>query len=58
MRAARSPEPRVGANRVVARVPVQVHEGRAIPITYRYKQPIADGSKPLAYGLIAEEVNE
>jgi hypothetical protein len=26
------------------------------PVTYRYKQPYADGSKPLDYGLIAEEV--
>ena len=31
---------------------------RATPVTYRYKQPMADGSKPLEYGLIAEEVNE
>jgi hypothetical protein len=28
------------------------------PVTYRYKKPYADGSKPLDYGLIAEEVNE
>jgi hypothetical protein len=26
------------------------------PVTFRYKQPTADGSKPLEYGLIAEEV--
>jgi hypothetical protein len=26
------------------------------PVTYRYKQPYSDGSKPLDYGLIAEEV--
>ena len=26
------------------------------PVTFRYKQPYADGSKPLDYGLIAEEV--
>lgn len=26
------------------------------PVTYRYKQPTADGSKPVDYGLIAEEV--
>ena len=28
------------------------------PVTFRYKQPMADGSKPLQYGLIAEEVAE
>jgi hypothetical protein len=28
------------------------------PVMYRYKQPYADGSKPLDYGLIAEEVAE
>jgi len=28
------------------------------PVTFRYKQPYADGSKPLDYGLIAEEVAE
>jgi hypothetical protein len=28
------------------------------PVTYHYKQPMADGSKPLEFGLIAEEVNE
>ena len=28
------------------------------PVTYRYKQPYADGSKPIQYGLIAEEVAE
>ena len=26
------------------------------PVTFRYKQPYADGTKPLDYGLIAEEV--
>ena len=26
------------------------------PVTYRYKRPYADGSKPIDYGLIAEEV--
>jgi hypothetical protein len=31
---------------------------RLRPVTYRYKQPFADGSKPLDYGLIAEEVSE
>jgi hypothetical protein len=28
------------------------------PVTYRYKQAYADGSKPIDYGLIAEEVAE
>jgi hypothetical protein len=28
------------------------------PVTYRYKQPFADGSNPIQYGLIAEEVAE
>ena len=28
------------------------------PVTFRYKEPYADGSKPLDYGLIAEEVEE
>lgn len=28
------------------------------PVTFRYTQPYADGSKPLDYGLIAEEVAE
>lgn len=28
------------------------------PVTFRYKQPMADGSRPLDYGLIAEEVAE
>src|SRR5262249_25592305 len=28
------------------------------PVTFRYKKPFADGSKPLQYGLIAEEVAE
>ena len=31
---------------------------RLRPVTYRYKKPYADGSKPLDYGLIAEEVEE
>jgi hypothetical protein len=31
---------------------------RLRPVTYRYKQPYADGSKPGDYGLIAEEVAE
>jgi len=29
---------------------------RLRPVTFRYKRPFADGSKPLQYGLIAEEV--
>ncbi len=28
------------------------------PVLFRYRQPMADGSKPLEYGLIAEEVAE
>jgi hypothetical protein len=28
------------------------------PVTFRYKQPFNDGSKPIQYGLIAEEVEE
>src|SRR5207253_7188545 len=28
------------------------------PVTFRYKKPYADGSKPIQYGLIAEEVAE
>jgi len=28
------------------------------PVTFRYKQPAPDGSKPLQYGLVAEEVAE
>ena len=28
------------------------------PVTFRYREPYADGSKPLQYGLIAEEVAE
>jgi len=31
---------------------------RLRPVTYRYKKPYADGSKPIQYGLIAEEVAE
>jgi hypothetical protein len=29
---------------------------RLRPVTFRYKQPYADGSRPIQYGLIAEEV--
>src|SRR4029077_8779523 len=28
------------------------------PVTFRYKEPFADGSKPIQYGLVAEEVAE
>lgn len=28
------------------------------PVTFRYKKPLPDGSKPIQYGLIAEEVAE
>jgi hypothetical protein len=31
---------------------------RLRPVTYRYKQPFEDGSQPIQYGLIAEEVEE
>jgi len=31
---------------------------RLRPVTFRYQKPFADGSKPLQYGLIAEEVAE
>jgi hypothetical protein len=31
---------------------------RLRPVTFRYKKPYADGSKPVDYGLIAEEVAE
>ena len=31
---------------------------RLRPVTFRYKQPASDGSKPMQYGLIAEEVAE
>jgi len=31
---------------------------RLRPVTFRYKQAFADGSKPIQYGLIAEEVAE
>jgi len=31
---------------------------RLRPVTFRYIQPFADGSKPMQYGLIAEEVAE
>jgi hypothetical protein len=31
---------------------------RLRPVTFRYKQPVAEGSRPLEYGLIAEEVAE
>ena len=29
---------------------------RLRPVTFRYQKPFADGSKPIQYGLIAEEV--
>jgi hypothetical protein len=31
---------------------------RLRPVSFRYKQPLDDGSKPLQYGLVAEEVAE
>jgi len=31
---------------------------RLRPVTYRFKQPFADGNEPVQYGLIAEEVAE
>lgn len=31
---------------------------RLRPVTFRYEKPFADGSRPLQYGLIAEEVEE
>ena len=31
---------------------------RLRPVTFRYRKPFADGSKPMEYGLIAEEVAE
>ncbi len=31
---------------------------RLRPVTFRYRKPFADGSKPVQYGLIAEEVAE
>ena len=31
---------------------------RLRPVTFRYKEPFSDGSKPIQYGLIAEEVAE
>ena len=31
---------------------------RLRPVTFRYKKPFDDGSKPIQYGLIAEEVEE
>jgi hypothetical protein len=31
---------------------------RLRPVTFRYRQPFADGSQPIQYGLIAEEVAE
>jgi hypothetical protein len=31
---------------------------RLRPVTFRYKKPFADGSQPMQYGLIAEEVAE
>jgi len=38
----------------------KVSEGlmRLRPVTFRYQKPFADGSKPLQYGLVAEEVEE
>jgi hypothetical protein len=38
----------------------EVSEGlmRLRPVTFRYQKPFADGSKPLQYGLVAEEVAE
>ena len=31
---------------------------RLRPVTFRYRKPFSDGSQPLQYGLIAEEVAE
>jgi hypothetical protein len=31
---------------------------RLRPVTFRYRKPYADGSQPIQYGLIAEEVAE
>jgi hypothetical protein len=31
---------------------------RLRPVTFRYQKPFGDGSKPIQYGLIAEEVAE
>jgi Chaperone of endosialidase len=31
---------------------------RLRPVTFRYQQPFADGSKPIQFGSIAEEVAE
>jgi hypothetical protein len=31
---------------------------RLRPVTFRYQKPLAEGSKPIQYGLIAEEVEE
>jgi hypothetical protein len=31
---------------------------RLRPVTFRYRKPFVDGSKPIQYGLIAEEVAE
>jgi hypothetical protein len=31
---------------------------RLRPVTFRYRKPYADGSSPIQYGLIAEEVAE
>jgi hypothetical protein len=31
---------------------------RLRPVTFRYQKPFADGSRPIQYGLIAEEVSE
>ena len=41
-------------------LPVDVTEAvaRLRPVSFRYKQPFADGSTPVQYGLIAEEVEQ
>ena len=31
---------------------------RLRPVTFRYRKPFADGSRPIQYGLIAEEVED
>ena len=31
---------------------------RLRPVTFRYQKPFADGTKPMQYGLIAEEVED
>lgn len=37
---------------------ISVRLGALRPVTFRYKQPYADGGKPVQFGLIAEEVAE